>query len=99
KWVVDGNKITAPEKLAAIRDTIESQGPIIVQHWFYRGASSPERIIFEDYDEFLKWLHESTYAGDAIDVWDWGAVCKWEDRLAEGKCPDENEMVPKGGAY
>jgi hypothetical protein len=97
-WSPDGSKITEPAKLEAIRRTLE-KGPIIVEHWFYHGASAPERLVFDDFDEFRTWLDEQTYAGDAIDVWSWVETCLPEKSLAEGKCPDNQGLVPKGGAY
>jgi hypothetical protein len=98
-WNSEGSKITAPDKLEAVRHNLENQGPVIVEHWHYRGGSAPTRLIFDDYDEFIRWLHEETFAGDAIDVWSWANVCKWDLRLAEGKCPDEEGLVPRKGAY
>jgi hypothetical protein len=89
-WSVDGSKITEPA---------EDEGPIIVEHWFYHGASAPERLIFEDFDEFETWLNGQTYAGDLIDIWSWTIACQPDTRLAEGKCPDDAGLVPKGGAY
>jgi hypothetical protein len=98
-WSPDGSKITEPAKLESIRRTLTDVGPIIVEHWFYHGASAPERLVFEDFDEFTAWLEAHTNAGDAIDVWSWTATCQADRRLAEGKCPDEQGLVPKGGAY
>jgi hypothetical protein len=98
-WSSDGSKITDSAKLEAIRRTLENEGPIIVEHWFYQGASAPERLIFEAFDEFETWLNEQTYAGDAIDIWSWATACQPDTRLAEGKCPDDDGLVPKGGAY
>jgi hypothetical protein len=98
-WTPNGSKINAPEKLHAIRHVLEHEGPIIVQHWFYRGASAPDRLVFDDYEEFTVWLNERTAAGDAIDVWSWAAVCAADVRLAEGKCPDSEGLVPRRGAY
>jgi hypothetical protein len=98
-WNPDGSKITAPEKLEAIRDQLENRGPVIVEHWHYRGSSAPDRLIFEDFEMFSEWLREKTFAGDAIDAWAWATVCKPEHRLTEGKCPDERGLVPRGGAY
>jgi len=94
-WTPDGSKITEPAKLEAIQHTLDKEGPIIVEHWFYHGARAPERLVFEDFDEFTSWLNEQTYAGDAIDVWSWSANCKPDGRLFEGKCPDEQGFVPK----
>jgi hypothetical protein len=37
-WTPDGSKITEPAKLEAIQLTLDKEGPIIVEHWFYHGA-------------------------------------------------------------
>ncbi len=99
EWTLEGHKITAPENLALIHTTLEQQGPIIVEHWFYRGGRAPERRIFEDFDEFMAYRNEDTYAGDAVDVWSFAEVCQPDKRLAEGKCPDDDGLVPRRGAY
>jgi len=75
------------------------KGPIIVEHWLYLGVSAPERLIFEDFEQFTTWLDAHTYAGDAIDVWSWAAACQPGKKLADGKCPDDQGLIPQGGAY
>jgi hypothetical protein len=97
-WTPEGSKITEPTKLETIELALK-KGPILVEHWFYHGASAPEHLVFEEFDEFEAWLNEQTYAGDAIDVWSWAETCPRERILVEGKCPDEQGLVPKGGAY
>ena len=37
-WTADGRKITAPEALDAVRRCLDADGPVIVEHWFYRGS-------------------------------------------------------------
>jgi len=37
-WTPNRQKILSPENLAIVRKTLEDEGPIIVEHWFYRGA-------------------------------------------------------------
>ncbi len=98
EWTTEGHKITAPENLQLIHKTLEDEGPIIVEHWFYRGASAPDRLFFEDFDEFLEYLNTAS-AGDKIHVWSFAAVCKKGNELASGKCPDDQGRVPKKGAY
>ena len=98
-WTDQGSKITEPDKLDAIRETLENRGSVIVQHWFYRGASAPDRRIFDEYEDFTTWLENETFAGDAIDVWNMADVCLNENLLAEGKCPDEEGLIPRRGAY
>lgn len=98
-WSTEGPKITDPERLRAIERALEREGPIIVEHRQYRGASAPRRLIFEDFAKFMTWLHEDTFAGDAVWVWSYDAVCTDANDLAHGKCPDERGEVPRGGAY
>jgi hypothetical protein len=98
-WVADGNKITAPAALEAIRRCLENEGPVIIEHWFYRGSCAPDRLIFDDYDTFLGYLDTHTFAGDAIHVWSFASVCRNDNELAHGKCPNENGLTPTRGAY
>jgi hypothetical protein len=98
-WSAEGPKITSPEVLSQIRDYLDNSGPIIVEHRLYRGSSAPDRLIFDDFDSFHGYLNSQAFAGDAIHVWGFEAVCSDDNRLAHGKCPDDNGMVPKGGAY
>jgi hypothetical protein len=98
-WTTDGAKITAPETLTAIRRVLEDDGPIVVEHWFYRGSSAPDRIVFDDFDDFEEYLGKKASAGDAINVWSFAATCTQKNRLVHGKCPDDQSRVPKKGAY
>ena len=98
-WRSDGHKIVSPENLTAIRDVLENRGCVIVEHWLYRGASAPERRVFDDFDEFLNYIKTSTYGGDAVDVWSMHDLCTPQNRLAEGKVPDLDGCVPSRGAY
>lgn len=99
EWSTEGDKITEADKLAVIRTTLEDVGPIIVEHWFYRGGGAPQRQVFEDYQEFAAYLEREAWAGDSIWVWNFASVCGNENSLARGKCPDPEGKVPKGGAY
>jgi len=44
EWTCDGEKISTPEKLAAIKAVLEKDGPILVQHKFLRGARGPNEV-------------------------------------------------------
>jgi hypothetical protein len=48
EWTTDGRKILSAENLEVIRRTLEDEGPIILEHWHYYGASPPDRLIFDD---------------------------------------------------
>ena len=93
------HKITAPDALDAIRKCLEKDGSLIVEHWFYRGSSAPDRLVFDDYEAFMEYLDSRAYAGDIIEAWSFSAACRDDNRLTSGKCPDENGLVPRRGAY
>lgn len=98
EWTTVGEKITSPACLEKIRAVLEA-APIIVEHRFYRGASAPNRLVFDDFGEFTKYLHNNASAGDAIYVWNFGATCTEDNVLAKGKCPNDEDQYPKKGAY
>ena len=99
EWTTDGAKITSPENLANIKAVLEDEAPIIVEHWFYRGSSAPDRVIFDDFEDFVDYLNEKASAGDMVNVWNFGRACTQKNVLAYGKCPDDEDRVPKKGAY
>lgn len=98
EWTTEGDKITSEKNREIVRQKLE-RGSIIVEHWLYRGASGPVRLIFDDYQKFETYLSEEAYAGDMIRVWSFSEVCKMENVVAQGKCPDDNGCVPRKGAY
>lgn len=99
EWTTQRSKINAPDRLQAIQEVLDKRGPIIAQHWFYYGGRAPDRLVFDDYDEFIEYLNSKAKAGDAFDVWSFADVCTRDNMLAEGKMPDEQGRVPVGGAY
>ena len=99
EWSTVGAKITAPENLEAIRKVLEDKGPVVLEHWFYRGSSAPDRIVFDDFDDFMEYVNNRPSAGDAINVWSLAELCTKQNRLAYGKCPDDQGRIPKKGAY
>lgn len=99
EWTTEGAKITSPDNLANIKRVLEDEAPVIVEHWFYRRASSAERFVFDDYEDFMKYLNENARAGDIVNVWNFGKTCTDENMLAQGKCPDDEDRVPRKGAY
>lgn len=92
-------RINSPESLAAIQSCLESQGPIVVEHRFYRGACAPHRMVFDEFEKFAEYLNTQTFAGDSIWVWSFDAVCREDNSLTHGKCPDEHGEMPERGAY
>lgn len=99
EWIAEGASIVSPDNLARIRHVLEHVGCIIVEHWHFYGSRAPDRKVFDDFEEFLAYLNQHAVAGDAVDVWSMHGLCKPDNRLAEGKCPDQEGKVPKGGAY
>ncbi len=98
EWIEGGSKIGSKDKLQRI-DAVLKEGPIIVEHWFYRGASAPRHQIFDNYDDFVEYLKTNTRAGDAILVWDWKNSCKENNLFEAGKMADLDGCTPKHGPY
>jgi hypothetical protein len=97
-WVISGKNILAPSNLAILREALEN-GPVIVEHRFCRGARSPDRLIFEDFDELQTYLQDKAIPGDAFWIWDYSSVCRDDNPLVWGKRPDSDGCVPENGAY
>ena len=98
EWGTEAPSIMSPERLSAIREVLE-QSPIIVEHWFFYGSRAPDRLVFDDYDAFDQYLRTQTRPGDAIHVWRYDALCRDDNALTHGKCPDIDGLTPKRGAY
>lgn len=97
-WTTDASVILSLENASAIREALD-RSPIIVEHRFYRGGSSPSRIAFDDYEDYSAYLAEHGRAGDIINVWVWEDVCNEGSRIVSGKCPDDDGYVPTKGGY
>ena len=93
-----GPSILDADTLAALRSALEDT-PLIVEHRFYRGASAPDRHIFEDADALERYLRERTRPGDDVWIWRFDALCRDNHAFAHGKVPDADGSVPAGGAY
>jgi len=98
RWSSKGMAISTPSTVKRIQAALRL-GPVIVEHWHYRGGSAPSRHVFEEWEDFEEYLEEAGFAGDAIDVWSFPQVCVADRRVAHGKCPAEDGTVPEGGAY
>jgi hypothetical protein len=99
EWTCEGEKISTPEKLAAIKRVLEESGPVLVRHSFLRGSCAPHQVVFDDYEEFVAYLTEHARAGDNIGVWDLWPFVRDTPPLAHGKCPADDGAIPKRGAY
>lgn len=98
-WQSQGEKITSKENLEEIRYVLENRGSIVIEHWFYCGSSTPDRCVFDEYEDFIEYLKENAHAGDQIDVWSLHDLINHNNRLVHGKCPAEDDCIPQGGAY
>lgn len=98
EWGSEGRKINTPENRAVIRQVLE-KGPIIVEHWLYCGGRCPERKVFDNFEQFEEYLNNEAKPGDAFHIWDFAALCRDDNSIANGKLPDANGHVPKRGAY
>ena len=95
EWTTDGTMILSDESVSKIKAVL-TRGPIVVQHWFYRGASCPRVFGFDDFEEHL---NENAVPGDAFDIWSFNEVCTQEKVITGGKLHDKDGCIPKKGAY
>lgn len=99
EWSTEGHNILSPDRLSTVRDVLENSGPIIIEHWFNYGSCAPNRIVFDDYEKFLSYVNANARPGDSFWVWEFAQVCRDDNSLVDGKHPDQQGRVPKGGAY
>ena len=97
-WSVDGANFLSGEQLAILERALE-RAPLILEHRFYRGAKSPQRLIFDDCGDLIAYLTANANAGDHFFAWNYSDLCRDDNRIASGKCPDKLGRVPGGGAY
>src|SRR5690349_16548069 len=86
-WYDNGEKINSQENLKKVKDCLENSS-IIVQHWHYRGASSPDRLLIESFDQYVEYLSKNVNPGDILEIWSFVSSCKTENILVDGKYPD-----------
>jgi hypothetical protein len=99
EWTVDGNRITDDDVLSRLRETIESESALIVEHRVYRGSRSPSRFICNEFESLERYLRENTQPGDSFYIWRFEDCCR-DDNVAEaGKVPDSEGRIPRTGAY
>ena len=103
-WIVEsdewgtGSSIVAAETLARIQAVL-AESPIIVEHRFYRGASAPDRVVFDEYEDFTEYVERTSRPGDSYRVWRYNELCRDDNPVARGKIPDDRGRVPKKGPY
>lgn len=100
EWSDEGECFTEPSRLSELGALIDQGRLLVAEHWHYRGARCPTRLVVEDYDDFIDYLKSHAIAGDIVDVFD--LTHAWKQKSAAvvtGKCPDERGETPKHGAY
>ncbi|WP_298267956.1 hypothetical protein [uncultured Bradyrhizobium sp.] len=98
EWSEAGDNILAPELLAKVRDILERE-PIILEHRLYRGSSAPLRLIFDDYEDFVRHLESRARPGDHLLVWGYSSLCRDDNIAMNAKYPDAAGRTPRAGAY
>ena len=99
-WSGDGEIFTSRSKMDRLQAYLEQGKVLVAEHWHYRGARAPNRLLIEEVDDFIEYLEKEAIAGDIIEVFDLSEVWRNKgDAVLSGKCPDENGEVPEKGAY
>jgi hypothetical protein len=97
QWSTEGANILAPAMIAQLEKHLEAN-ILIVEHRFYRGARTPTRLIFDEFEELERYFAENANPGDSFYFWDFG-LCREDNEIVHGKFPDERGRVPKHGVY
>ncbi len=98
-WDLSGPKITDVETLRRLSAVLDDEGPLIVEHRFYRRSRSPHWFIVTSHDALLEYLAAMPAPGDSFHVWSFARACQDDSRLTWGKVPDADGRTPRGGAY
>lgn len=96
-WAVGDNVLSA-DVLRRITSALEA-GPLVVEHRFYRGSRSPERMVVEDIDRLKAYLTSNAVPGDSFWFWSFESVCRDDNALLNSKYPDKDGTTPSGGSY
>jgi hypothetical protein len=98
EWSKDGTDFSAEDSQDKIKKLLETQ-PVILEHRFYRGATAPARLIFDDYEELLSHLTANARPGDRFMVWGYSDLCVTGNVILDAKWPDASGNAPMSGAY
>lgn len=99
EWTKGGSIVSSTEHLSRLRNVIENESAVIVEHRFYRGGRAPHRFVSDDFEELEQYIKTQTAAGDSIYFWRFDDCCRDNNVLVAGKVPDEFGQVPKHGTY
>ncbi|HEY1812577.1 MAG TPA: hypothetical protein VGG74_09550 [Kofleriaceae bacterium] len=98
EWSTDGDRVDA-QLVQRLREMIERESTVVVEHRFYRGARAPHRFVCNDIAELERYLSCGVTPGDSFYFWHFERCCRDDNVLERGKMPDEHRRVPKRGAY
>ena len=98
-WTLEGEKLDAPENVSAIQKIFDEDGPILVRHWYLGGATAPNKVVFESFEEFVAYLEKNAGTGDEIEVWNLWPFMRDTPPVVKAKCPDADGAVPREGFY
>lgn len=95
-WKIDKKGLLSESKLIAVKPYLDGTDCVILEHRHYRGASSPTRLVFDDYGELRAYLADHALPGDAVRLYRYPTE---DTLLVKGKIPDASGKIPEGGAY
>jgi hypothetical protein len=99
EWVINESYTIDSRIFAELHRLLEDVCPVIVEHRFYMGARSPERLVFDDYERLEDYLGSQTRPGDHVLFWRYDECCTDSNITMAGKMPDAEGRTPVGGAY
>jgi hypothetical protein len=98
-WTTDGPRLTDDGVLLRLRNTIDNESALIVEHRFYKGSRAPHRFVTDDFDALRSYLRQQGQPGDSFYMWRFEDCCTNDNVAERGKIPDSQGRVPIGGSY
>lgn len=99
-WGAGGRRLTETD-LKLVQAVLEREGPVLLKHWFYGGASAPECHLFGEIGPLREYLKAKVLAGDALRIWSVEKLLEQQGMVTvvSCKCANGRGEVPSGGAY
>jgi hypothetical protein len=83
----------------AVRELLENESDLIVEHRFFRGSRAPHRFVCQDLEQLEAYLKTEARAGDGFYIWVFERCCTDDHVVERGRVPDADGKTPVGGAY
>ena len=86
---------TDEELLAGLRQILEADAELMVQHRFYRGARAPYHFVCRTIEQLQDYLKKYAKPGDDVRFWRLADSCRDANVLRTATVPDAQGRTPQ----